>query len=119
VIDAHFAFAPDTKGDIAHYIIHDPSDRRLDLRKRCVGSDSQVSTGNVETNATERDLILVSHNAAYRLCISFMAIGAQHAVFTATRYTSFDLFDRCFIVLAKDFSFAGHNILEGQLIDRT
>jgi hypothetical protein len=48
-----------------------------------------------------------------------MAIGAQHAVFTATRYTSFDLFDRCFIVLAKDFSFAGHNILEGQLIDRT
>jgi hypothetical protein len=102
VADAHFCFAADSEGDIAHDIVHDFRNGPLNLRKCDIGPEGKISTADIESNTTERNLVLVSDDPADRLGVTFVSIGTKHTAFSPARETCLDLLERRLVVLAKN-----------------
>ena len=91
-----------------HHVVHDLVDLRRDLVASHICQDGKISARYVEADAAERNSVFVSDYAADRLRVTFMAIGAKHAALPSRRHASLDLFDRCFVVLAKNFRLRLH-----------
>src|SRR5438270_8482504 len=103
VIDSRFAFLADAEGTIAHDVVHDFFHRRRDLRSSRVDANGEIAAGDIEADTGERDLVRVSDYAADRLRVTFVAVRAQDRPLAPRRHAPFDLRDRRFVVLAKDF----------------
>ncbi len=74
-----------------------------DLFAFCVGQDGEISTSDVESDAAQRNLVLVGDHSADWLGVTFVTVGAKHAALAAGRHAGFNLFDRRRVVLAEDF----------------
>src|SRR5215831_15973856 len=110
VFDTRFAFASDPERNVSYYVVHDFVDLGREFFAFRVGQNCQIAAGDVEPDAAQRDFIFVSDNAANRLRVTLMAIGAKHAALTAGRDTGFDLLDRRSVVLPENLRRSAHAV---------
>src|SRR2546423_6687673 len=102
MLDPRFAFLADPKRNVAHNLVHDFLHGRRYLRSRRIRPNGEITAGDVEPNAGERDLIRVGDYAADRLRVTLVPIGAQDCALAAGFHAPLDLRDRRLIVLAKN-----------------
>ena len=88
-----------------HDIVHDSRNRPLNLRKRYISPDGQISARDIEADATKRNLVFISDHATDWLRVPFVSVGTKHAAFAAGSNASFNLFQRRLVVLDRKFSF--------------
>jgi hypothetical protein len=109
MVDALRIRPADSEADLPSDIIEDGVDPRLDLCRRRVEAHRHVSAGNVEADAADRDVLLISDNAADWMRIAEMAVGAEHAGDSAADlHAALHLRDRLGVVLAVNLH-AGHD----------
>ncbi len=68
-----------------------------------VSQNREIAARDIEADAGKRYLLLVSDNAANRLRVTFVSIGAKHAAFATGCDAGLDLFNRGGVVLAENF----------------
>ena len=107
MVYAHLRLAPDAEGNVVHDIVHDSRNRPLNLRKRFVRPDREISARNIEADAAQRNLVFISDDATNWLRVPFVSVGTKHAAFAAGSNASFNLFQRRLVVLTENFRFGG------------
>ena len=103
VVDPFLTRLADAERNVANNVIHDLFDRRGNLREGGVGSDGEISAGDVEADAGKRNLICVSNDAPDRLGIALVTVRAENAALAASGNAPLDLGDRRFIMGSEYF----------------
>ena len=106
--------APNAERDDFRHVADDIAQLVLDRGERRIKPNRHVAAAYVKADAGNADLLLIGDDAADRLGIAEVAVGADHAGHdVADRHAIAHLSDSGFVVLAEDFERA---ILKGRCL---
>ena len=85
------------------------ADLGTDLRAGLVGADREVAARDIEADARDGNEIAIRDDAANRLGIALVAVGAQNGARSADRHAAVDLRHRRLIMLTKNTNAHGYS----------
>src|SRR6516165_8853675 len=104
MLDALIVLAAEPERDLAADVARDGWHARLDVVVGQIEARRHVAAGDVEAHAADRDVLLIRDDAAHRLGVSKVAVGAEDALGgRAHAHARPQLLDGLFIMLAEHF----------------
>ena len=95
--------APDAEGDAPEDLVHDPRQVGLHVAEREVGEHRLVAAADVVADARRAEVLAVGDDAADRLRVADVTVGAQHALAAVLRLdAALELRDGPLVVVAED-----------------